>query len=177
MCSTYQKTRQRVAFQSQYFKRNTSWRQQRQRGGPVIFLSRFGKWRQGKVMAFPLTSSNGSGKAHLKLLKRGRDGTADKDDECDNDRTAAHWQRRVDTGTLAFTNIWSLLLHTSFPLVLTKFRWRSYNCNPACWGWGIGDAKIVGNLLRRPLTDNNKQAGLNLSTPLKLSSKKLSVIS
>ena len=41
-------------------------------------------------MAFPLTSSNGSGKALLKLLKRGRDGTADKDDECDNDRTAAH---------------------------------------------------------------------------------------
>lgn len=45
-----------------------------------------GKWKQGEVMAFPLPSSNGSGKAQLELLERQRDSKDAMNDECDNDR-------------------------------------------------------------------------------------------
>lgn len=41
-----------------------------------------------RLLASPLTSSNGSGKPQLKLLEKGRDSTDDKDDEGDNDRNS-----------------------------------------------------------------------------------------
>lgn len=37
-------------------------------------------------MAFPLPSSNGSGKAQPKVLEKGRDSIDDKNNECDKDR-------------------------------------------------------------------------------------------